>query len=415
MAMFNLMICSIQILFLRVIAAKDYCDARSCEKEQKRYLFIDVLDYEGFQSRINTFLNIVYLVRVLNQTSKRSWKLVLPPWRHIQHWDIEEEEDSYLWSDFFNLSSIGRYTPVEEFYSITNGLSNLKVDKALKVSTTFSLDTGKHNRWEERQCNHKYSDDKFRFIGLEFEAKSTSCIISYGKVSSLAPLLEKLENHVTTLLIIGSTGILHDNPDGSEYWKGRRSLRYTNKLYKISETYRQMYLQSKANEDGTRLPEIWEDEMPKKESPKGGNYICGHVRRGDFKIGRAKTLPSLSEISESLIEAAELQNTTNIYLSTDADDEELKDLREAIPKELKTFRAAESTITKGLNSGEVAIVDIIICSKARYFIGTYMSTFSKRIREEREIFGFHPNSTFNRFYRDNIEQDEFIEINRIKF
>lgn len=33
----------------------------------------------------------------------------------------------------------------------------------------------------------------------------------------------------------------------------------------------------------------------------------------------------------------------------------------------------------------------------RYFIGTSVSTFSFRIHEEREILGFDPKTTYNRF------------------
>ncbi|MPC16260.1 GDP-fucose protein O-fucosyltransferase 2 [Portunus trituberculatus] len=46
--------------------------------------------------------------------------------------------------------------------------------------------------------------------------------------------------------------------------------------------------------------------------------------------------------------------------------------------------------------GGAAIVDQIICSHARYFVGSYESTFSFRIQEEREILGFTEETTFNR-------------------
>lgn len=36
----------------------------------------------------------------------------------------------------------------------------------------------------------------------------------------------------------------------------------------------------------------------------------------------------------------------------------------------------------------------------RYFIGSYESTFSFRIQEEREILGFDPDTTFNRLCPD---------------
>lgn len=37
----------------------------------------------------------------------------------------------------------------------------------------------------------------------------------------------------------------------------------------------------------------------------------------------------------------------------------------------------------------------------RYFVGSYESTFSFRIQEEREILGFDPDTTFNRLCPDN--------------
>ena len=50
---------------------------------------------------------------------------------------------------------------------------------------------------------------------------------------------------------------------------------------------------------------------------------------------------------------------------------------------------------KLLGDGGLAIIDQIICSHARKFIGTYESTFTYRIYEEREILGFPQNLTFN--------------------
>lgn len=53
-------------------------------------------------------------------------------------------------------------------------------------------------------------------------------------------------------------------------------------------------------------------------------------------------------------------------------------------------------IRKRIREGGVAIVEQIICSRAKYFIGSYESTFSFRIQEEREILNFPPETTFNR-------------------
>ena len=59
-----------------------------------------------------------------------------------------------------------------------------------------------------------------------------------------------------------------------------------------------------------------------------------------------------------------------------------------------------------IKDGGVAIVEQIICSRARHFIGSFESTFSFRIQEEREIMNFPAESTFNRFCGDATSECE---------
>ncbi|KAJ8869067.1 hypothetical protein PR048_030628 [Dryococelus australis] len=78
-----------------------------------------------------------------------------------------------------------------------------------------------------------------------------------------------------------------------------------------------------------------------------------------------------------------------------------------------------ANVKKRYKDGGIAIIDQIICSHARhveqsftvskiffcltlhrFFVGTYESTFSFRIQEEREILGFPPDTTFNRLCGD---------------
>lgn len=57
-------------------------------------------------------------------------------------------------------------------------------------------------------------------------------------------------------------------------------------------------------------------------------------------------------------------------------------------------------ITDKYKEGGIAIIEQIICSYARLFVGTHESTFSFRIQEEREILGFPVKNTFNRLCAD---------------
>jgi peptide-O-fucosyltransferase len=80
---------------------------------------------------------------------------------------------------------------------------------------------------------------------------------------------------------------------------------------------------------------------------------------------------------------------------------ELADLKKAmLPLSLFHFKPTPEELESFLDGG-VAIIEQIICSHARAFIGSYESTFSFRIQEEREIMGFDPNTTFQRLCGDD--------------
>lgn len=79
-------------------------------------------------------------------------------------------------------------------------------------------------------------------------------------------------------------------------------------------------------------------------------------------------------------------------------------LKNEIGNDYKVFRYIPSkAVYEEYGDGGVAIIDQIICSHARYFIGTHESTFSFRIQEEREILGFSEYTTFNRLCGDQEE------------
>lgn len=61
------------------------------------------------------------------------------------------------------------------------------------------------------------------------------------------------------------------------------------------------------------------------------------------------------------------------------------------------YRPPRQNAAVRLSAGAVAIVDQIVCSRAAHFVGTFESTFTFRIQEEREIMGFAPEATFNAF------------------
>lgn len=86
-------------------------------------------------------------------------------------------------------------------------------------------------------------------------------------------------------------------------------------------------------------------------------------------------MPSLQGAVKKIRSLLEMLQLQRVFVATDAVEEEVELLKD----------------------GGLAVIDQWICAHARYFIGTSVSTFSFRIHEEREILGFDPKTTYNRF------------------
>ena len=85
-----------------------------------------------------------------------------------------------------------------------------------------------------------------------------------------------------------------------------------------------------------------------------------------------------------------------VFISSDAPRTEFEDLKDRLKKtDIEAFRFIPSDeILNKYKDGGVAIIDQSICSHARFFLGSYGSTFTFRIQEEREILGFPTKKTF---------------------
>lgn len=131
-----------------------------------------------------------------------------------------------------------------------------------------------------------------------------------------------------------------------------------------------------------------------------------HLRRGDFVRARPTQIPSIKYAAKQIRKLLRTLNLNLTYIATDSTNEEFNELR----KYLKSFTVIRYKPTKEdlelYKDGGVAIIDQIVCSHANYFIGTAESTFSFRIQEEREILGFQPETTFNKFCSEFTSQDE---------
>ncbi|XP_010766071.1 GDP-fucose protein O-fucosyltransferase 2-like isoform X1 [Notothenia coriiceps] len=270
-------------------------------------------------------------------------------------------------------------------------------------------------KWEEkvdeRPCIDKlmYSKDKQGyhrgwFWGYEeTRARNVTCISAQGHASIMSPVLLK-NITATSVMLDRAETLLHDHYAGKDYWDTRRSMVFAKHLRLIGDDFRAKYLNSSDDRDFTIYSEDWTRMKAKLGSAKGGPYLGVHLRRKDFIWGHREDVPSLKGAVKKIRSLMKKHKLEKVFVATDADEEESKELRRLLP-DMVRFEPSNEDLEL-FKDGGVAIIDQWICAHARYFIGTSVSTFSFRIHEEREILGFDPKATYNRFCGDNEKECE---------
>ncbi|KAF0289220.1 GDP-fucose protein O-fucosyltransferase 2 [Amphibalanus amphitrite] len=376
-----------------------------CEKQDtsssvyKRYLLYDVNPGEGFNLRRDVYMRVAVAVARL-----RGWTLVLPPWGPLYHWQATngEYETGIPWARFFDVASLNRYVPVMEFDDFVKE-SGARVDAVLHLQNYAEGWRDGHfdEKWHVRPClsqaRFSRSGDVFSaqmWSHVTLQAANYSCVSIQGTSSTLAEMCAAQPHR--SILVDRAETVLHHHYGGRQFWSARRSMRFARHLVEEAAALRRDLLASEDEEDGTRYTDDWRDMKVKAGSARGGPYLAVHLRRRDFVSGRPRSVPSLETAARAISATLRELGLETVYLATDAPDREVGRLREL----LEPFRLVRPPRRRDLLAGEEAIIDQIVCSHARHFIGSYESTFSFRIQEEREILGFSAESTFNRLCGD---------------
>ena len=305
--------------------------------------------------------------------------------------------------------------------------------------------TNFEEKLEVRKCieepNYKKKQDNYYygwFFGYDnrVRAKEFQCLSAQGFVTVLVDFLLKNitwpegtndENLVKGIMFDRAETLLHVDYGGYNYWQARRSMRYAKRLINLGEIdvtharpsfdvedflllgnqFRVDYLNSTDTDDRTVLIDDWTKMKRHRGQAVGGPYLGVHLRRRDYVKARPGYVPSLEHAARQVCHYLTRLNLSLAFIATDADEEEMNELRRhaaqichVSAKQIHTYRPNEKILEKILDGGK-AIVDQWICAHARYFLGSYESTFSFRIQEDREIFGFEEDSTFNRLCGDH--------------
>lgn len=376
----------------------------SCSsKDNERYLLYDVNLGEGFNLRRDVFVRFANLVHDLNLHGTQKWILVLPTWHSLYHWSKDRRTPPKPWADFFHLESIQRYVPVMEMdeYIIQMGAS---VVDEVKVLQNYAEGWGGQweDKMEERPCiqDHGFSGPSTGpWLGVvggrSVRTPSVSCLSMQGSAVMLGGMLKECKGKSVALL--HGEVALHDQFGGVQYWRARRAMRYALPLAATAEAFLTQRL-GVAREELAR-PADWRREEKKSPPRLGGAFLAVHLRRRDFLRARPTEVPSIAGAARQIRGLCGARGLGRVFVASDGSDEELASLTSLLaPLEVFRFTGKENLGDEGeaLGDGQVAVVDQIIASYARFFVGSHESTFSFRIQEEREILGFPSSTTFNR-------------------
>ncbi|XP_041700648.1 GDP-fucose protein O-fucosyltransferase 2 isoform X1 [Coregonus clupeaformis] len=377
-----------------------------------RYLLYDINPPEGFNLRRDVYIRMASLVKTLRRHS--DWVLVLPPWGRLYHWQSPDIHQIRIpWGEFFSLTSLQGNVPVIEYEEFIAESGGPFIEQVLVLQNYAEGWTD--GKWEEkvdeRPCVERlmYSKDKqgyYRgwFWGYEeTRGVNVTCLSAQGHASILAPLLQNNITSTSVMLDKAET-VLHDHYAGKDYWDTRRSMVFAKHLRLLGDEFRAKYLNSTDELDQTVYNEDWTRIKNKLGSARGGPYLGVHLRRKDFIWGHREDVPSLKGAVKKIRNLMKKSKLDRVFVATDADEEELEELKKMLP-EMTRFEPTWEDLEL-LKDGGVAIIDQWICAHARYFIGTSVSTFSFRIHEEREILGFDPKTTYNRFCGDSEKECE---------
>ncbi|GLH10313.1 GDP-fucose protein O-fucosyltransferase 2 [Gryllus bimaculatus] len=407
------MLCYVVLLvsFLSVCESSEFCSVNpgevnnDCLEASKitarpRFLFYDVNPPEGFNLRRDVYMRLAVMIRKLSE--KADWHLVLPPWPKLYHWRSRVSQERLPWSLFFDLESLQAFAPVMDLqqYITEYGVSSIEQVYILQ----HFKDDWAAGRFEEKQsievCNETppyVLEEDGRFSGYfwgfkNLTASNMACLSFHGRAFQLAKYLSG--SQIRTVMVDHAEVVLHESYGDKEYWQARRSMRFSKKLVEKAVKFRQQVLNSSDEADKTVRPEDWRKEKGGRTA-LGGPYLCVHMRRRDFLWGRPKEVPSLPSVAQQLRYHLSKLQLNVVFIATDAPDKEFQEIQSALSDyTIVKYIASEDELLE-IKDGGVAIVEQIICSHARFFIGTYESTFSFRIQEEREIMGFKPDTTFN--------------------
>ncbi|XP_055386490.1 GDP-fucose protein O-fucosyltransferase 2 isoform X2 [Condylostylus longicornis] len=358
------------------------------------YILYEVNPSEGFNLRRDVYIRMaVFLKNLKTQDKFKSAKLVLPPFTKLFHWKSHDiQQDFITWKHFFDLDSLSIFTDIIDYDDFLEEIG-LTFEDPLTIDIIFQLQHFKEmfengvfiDKFKIEACDKKNFNIKSVFNKWNCIERKFLCLKFQGTTKLLLKVINFAYKTIRTrpaiIMFLNAEIFLHEQWGSQKFWMARRSMRFNKNLVEEADKFRLKNFNSTNNLDLVQRPHNWKDEIYYRGA-KGGPYLCAHLRRGDFLNGRENLIPTLKSAAIQIKGKLKELNYTKVFLSSDCTKEEFNNFRSYLNKiQVYKFQPEPHQLYK--------IKD-----------GTFESTFTYRIQEEREILGFRKNLTFNTFCKN---------------
>ena len=318
------------------------------------YILYSVNPVEGFNLRRDVYLRMaVFLESLRKIKGYENSYLVLPTFHHLYHWKSNFKQNLMFWNHFFDLDSLKMYTNVLDMWEFFEKIKRKTRKKIVTISEVYRLQHFENmfesgvfvDKFEETACPRSDYDNYHYFDYHNITENSITCLNFQGSATLLINVLEKYKNtqqlsdQPRIVLFANAETALHDFFGDEEYWRARRSMRFNNELISIANDYRKDFFDSEDKKDLVQRPVKWINEkvdfnlhfnpLITQLNPNyfffsqpytgavGGDYLCVHMRRGDFLHGREAQMPTLRSVAAQIKRSLVQLGLSKVFISSD--------------------------------------------------------------------------------------------------
>jgi len=357
-----------------------------------RYLLYDARFGTSFAAQIETLFVAMRFVSNLNEAGGAPpWTLVLPPWCAVVHW--YSDTSHMFWHELFDVKALAKEAPMIEFNEYTRRKGGeAAVDVAVVPSfLPKTASSGDFGGWQRKldacavdgQVVPQHSHRNSRVV-VDYSGYCDGDVVSSGglRCGWFRRLTRRAVKDMFAALPTKAGSVLLKHLDalpfpvsGAKVQQLHFALRPTATLELIADTF--------ISDAFGGLP-----------------YLAVHLRRNEHVLDHPASVPSVEAAVARLNFLVKEKALDQVFVATDARRGFRESLRRGVKAPLYYFSKDDGAAVPS-HKGKEAVTVLRVLARARHFIGSSKSAFTKWARRERRRLG-QPEDSSTEVFCDSL-------------